>query len=82
MRVKILYFAAVRELRGVEEEVVELPDSASTVGAATAWLAQQNPALAEALPSVRFAVNEAFASAEDLLHEGDVLAFIPPVAGG
>jgi len=33
-------------------------------------------------PVSMIAVNESYAGAEVLLHDGDELAFIPPVAGG
>jgi len=82
MRVRVLYFAAVRELVGLEEEVLELPASIRTVGDFVAFLADQRPPLAGALSSVRIARNEVFADAGEALGEGDVLALIPPVAGG
>jgi sulfur-carrier protein len=82
MRVRILYFAAVREIVGVEEEEVELPASVGSVGDFVVFLAGHRPPLAGALPGVRVARNEAFAGAGEALAEGDVLALIPPVAGG
>jgi molybdopterin converting factor subunit 1 len=82
MRVRVLYFAAVRELVGLEEEALELPVSIQTVGDFVAFLAAQRPPLADSLSSVRVARNEAFADAGEALGEGDVLALIPPVAGG
>ena len=77
---KVLYFAAVRELVGIDEEDVEL--DARTVRAFTAWLEANREPLRGRLASVRIARNEAFASADEALTEGDVLALIPPVAGG
>jgi len=82
MRVRVLYFAAVREQVGLEEEALELPASVRTVGDFVAFLPGERPALAGALSSVRIARNEEFASEGDALAEGDVLALIPPVAGG
>ncbi len=78
----VLYFAALRELAGRSEELVELPLSATTVGAAAAHLASRVPGLAERMAHVRVARNEAFASDGDPVQDGDVIAFIPPVAGG
>jgi molybdopterin converting factor subunit 1 len=82
MRVRVLYFAAVREIVGLEEETLELPDSVRTVADFVAYLPAVRPVLAGALSSVRTARNEVFASEGDALGEGDVLALIPPVAGG
>ncbi|MGF1468525.1 MAG: molybdopterin converting factor subunit 1 [Sandaracinaceae bacterium] len=81
MRVTVLYFAAVRELRGLDEEPVELPDGA-TVAALAAELEERHGALRGRLGAVRFAVNEEFAEAGRRLSDGDVVAVIPPVAGG
>ena len=82
MRVRLLYFAVVRDLMGREHEDVELPPTISSVGALAAWLEESRPPLAGRLAHVRFAVDEAFAHAPDPLHEGAVVALIPPVAGG
>jgi sulfur-carrier protein len=82
MRVRVLYFAAVREMVGLEEEALELPASVGSVGDFVAFLAGHRPGLAAVLPSVRIARNEVFAEAGEGLAEGDVLALIPPVAGG
>jgi molybdopterin synthase sulfur carrier subunit len=82
MRVRVLYFAVVRELVGRDEESVELPSEARTVAGFTRWIAGLHPALEGRMASVRIARNEAFARDEDELAEADVLALLPPVAGG
>lgn len=82
MRVKVLYFAAVRELVALDEEDVSLDTDVRTVRAFSAWLEANREPLRGRLGSVRIARNEAFASLDDALAEGDVLALIPPVAGG
>ncbi|MCB9595231.1 MAG: molybdopterin converting factor subunit 1 [Sandaracinaceae bacterium] len=79
-RVKILYFAAVAELVGAREESFET--DASSVEALTAALEARHPALRGRLGQVRLAVNETFARPADPIAEGDVVAVIPPVAGG
>jgi molybdopterin converting factor small subunit len=68
MRVRVLYFAAVRDL--------------VTVRDFTAWIASRHGALVGRMASVRIARNETFALGDEALAEGDVLALIPPVAGG
>ena len=82
MRVRVLYFAAVREIVGRDEEDVELPESVLTVASFVSWLEGARSVLAGRLASVRIARNECFARADEQLAEGDVLALIPPVAGG
>jgi sulfur-carrier protein len=82
VRVRVLYFAAVRELVGRSEDVLDLPLTVRSIGALSAHLGQREPALASALRMVRFARNEVFADEAEPLADGDVVAIIPPVAGG
>jgi molybdopterin synthase catalytic subunit len=81
MRVRVLYFAVVRERLGREHEELELPAPAD-VAAAWRELERRHPALASLRPVVKLAVNEEFAAADRALADGDVIALIPPVAGG
>jgi molybdopterin synthase sulfur carrier subunit len=82
VRVFVLYFAGLRDAVGVADEALELPAGVGTVGAFCDHLAALHRAYAERRRSVRVARNEAFASDTDPVHDGDVLALIPPVAGG
>jgi molybdopterin converting factor subunit 1 len=82
VRVRILYFAAVRDLVMREEETLDLPPAIERVGDFARWLESHHAALAGRMASVRIARNEAFARSDETLAEGDVLALIPPVAGG
>ena len=82
MTITALYFAAVRELVGKDEERLDLPPEVATVEALGVHLAKRHPELAGRLGYVRFARNEEFANAADALADGDVVALIPPVAGG
>jgi sulfur-carrier protein len=80
--ITVLYFAAVRELVGTDEERVDLPAGVTTIAELAGHLARLHPALAGRLGAVRFARNETFASNDELLGDGDTVALIPPVAGG
>lgn len=80
--VTLLYFAGVREAVGVAEESIDLPEGVRTVSDLSTFLEIARPTLAGRLGSVRFAVNEVFASPETRLQPGDVIALIPPVSGG
>jgi molybdopterin converting factor subunit 1 len=81
MKITVLYFAAVRELAGRDEDEIDLPEG-STVKDAADVLCQKVPGLAARMSFVRIARNEAFARPDDVVSSGDVLALIPPVAGG
>ncbi len=82
MKLTVLYFAAVRDLVGKDEDVLELPASVTTIGALAAHLASVHAPLEGRLGYVRFARNEEFATNDASLADGDTIALIPPVAGG
>lgn len=81
MKIAIRYFAALRETTGREQELVELPESA-TLATARSWLANQYPASAEILARCVAARNRTFAPDDTPLGAGDEVVFIPPMAGG
>jgi molybdopterin converting factor subunit 1 len=81
MKVKVLYFAAVSDLVGLAEEELGLAEG-SDVAACKSALGERYPNLAARMKSVRIARNERFAEDHERIVEGDVLAVIPPVAGG
>jgi molybdopterin converting factor subunit 1 len=82
MTVVVLYFAALRELLGTNEE--KLADIAGplSVQRFAGLLGQRHPELVPHLGSVRFAVNEVFVNADVEIVDGDTIALIPPVSGG
>lgn len=80
--ITLLYFAAVRDLVGKDEEKVTLPSEVATVGDLAQFLPTHHPALGGRLASVRFARNETFATTDEPIADGDIVALIPPVAGG
>jgi molybdopterin synthase sulfur carrier subunit len=82
MSVRILYFAGLRDAVGVAEESLPLPVDVGTIRALADHLAARHSAYAERRAFVRIARNESFASADDPVADGDVIALIPPVAGG
>jgi MoaE-MoaD fusion protein len=81
VRVRVRLFAIQRELAGTREVPLDLHDGA-TVGDAWDGLVTAFPALAPGRPSVRFAVNGAYADASTPVADGDEVAMIPPVSGG
>lgn len=82
MTVTVLYFAAVRDLVGKDEERLVVPASVRTIAELATHLEATHASLAGRLSAVRFARNEVFADPTETLSEGDVVAVIPPVAGG
>jgi sulfur-carrier protein len=82
MVVEVLYFAGLRDAIGLPNESIDLPLDVRTVGALSDHLAVRHPAYAARRDHVRVARNEAFAADDELLADGDVVALIPPVAGG
>ncbi|MGH8676451.1 MAG: molybdopterin converting factor subunit 1 [Burkholderiales bacterium] len=85
MKVKVLFFAALREQLGVAAEEVDLPGETSTVAALRAQLAGRGGAWQSALAEkklLRFAVNQDMAALAAAIKAGDEVAFFPPVTGG
>ncbi|HEX9405920.1 MAG TPA: molybdopterin converting factor subunit 1 [Thermoanaerobaculia bacterium] len=81
MKVRLLYFAVLRDITGKSEEVVELPEGTR---AEEVWkrLRMKHDQLAAYERPPMTAINESYASADQPLRDGDEVAFIPPVAGG
>jgi len=82
MNVRILYFAGARDIAGVAEETCALPEGVVTVRDFARFVGERHTELAARMDSVRIARNERFATMDEPLADGDVLALIPPVAGG
>ena len=84
MHVKVLYLARLRESLGRASEHLDLPPD-GTVAIALALLRERGGAWASELAAgraVRVAVNKDMAPTTTRLHEGDEVAFFPPVTGG
>ena len=72
MRVKVLYFAVLRERRGASSETLDLP-AGGDVAMALATIAKSNPLVAPLLPRAQVAVNQVVVPATTLLGDGDEL---------
>ena len=81
MRVTVRLFARLRDLAGTGELSREVPDAATVL---TVWtsLTSEMPALAQYEGSMSVAVNAEYARMAAALHDGDEVAFLPPVSGG
>jgi molybdopterin synthase catalytic subunit/molybdopterin converting factor small subunit len=82
MRIQILYFGGLTPLvAGVRREELILDAPCDTEGVLDR-LCDVHPDLGRARRYVRVAINERFSDADQLVHDGDRVALIPPVAGG
>ena len=79
MRVRVLYFAGLRDAAGCEKELL---DVASHSLAQLYDDARSRHGFAFPRERLRVARNGAFAQWNELAMEGDEIAFIPPVSGG
>jgi molybdopterin synthase sulfur carrier subunit len=83
--VRVLYFAWVRELIGVDEEQVAPPLEVDTVSALVGWLSGRSEGHARAFadPSrLRAAVDGTFVSPDAAVARAREVALFPPVTGG
>jgi len=81
VRVKVRYFASIREWTGLKEEEVDLPDSA-TAGELRDEVQRIHGSLRLEEGSVLVAINGYFAEPGAKLGPGDEVALFPPVSGG
>jgi len=86
VQVEVLLFARLRELAGSPSAAVEVPprSDGGPISARSVWdaLCAAHPRLAGGDAGLRVAVNQSYASWDTEVAAGDVVAFIPPVAGG
>jgi sulfur-carrier protein len=75
---KVLFFAHLRDAVG--EDFLRLDAAGKTVAELKAELSSKYEL--PKLETVMTAVNEEFAQDDEVIQEGDEVAFIPPVSGG
>ena len=80
MKVNILAFGIAKEILGSSSYNMELSD-ACAVNELRQSLEEKFPRLKQ-LSSFRIAVNNHFASLDEVITERDEIAIIPPVSGG
>jgi molybdopterin synthase catalytic subunit len=81
LTVRVLYFATLRDLAGVREEQLTLPEGA-IVAELKQTVVHRHEKLELAMDSAIVAVNREFAFPEQSLLNGDEVALFPPVSGG
>jgi molybdopterin converting factor subunit 1 len=81
MRVRVLYFAILKDVFGCEREELELPVGA-TVSELLGLLSGRGDSVGNVWGSIAVAVNQEYALAGRVLMDGDEVALLPPVSGG
>jgi molybdopterin converting factor subunit 1 len=79
--VKVLYFGQTRDATGSGEEEFTLPERAS-LQTLLERARSKHGKLGKFDKSMKVALNEEIAEGNEPLEDGDVIALIPPVAGG
>jgi sulfur-carrier protein len=85
VKVRLLYFARLREALGTDGEEIVLPAEVGDVAALTTWLRARGGAWAAELApgrAYRVAVDQDMANAHTRLADGAEVAIFPPVTGG
>lgn len=81
MKVNVLFFGVTHDLTGCREEQVELPEG-QNLDELRRRCEARFPRLRMASGALLLAVNQELAKGSAALHDGDEVAFMPPVSGG
>ncbi|HEX9996508.1 MAG TPA: molybdenum cofactor biosynthesis protein MoaE [Abditibacterium sp.] len=81
MKLPVQLFASLKDAAKTSNIEVEIAKNVS-VAQLLETVARDFPALEKWLPHVRVAVNEEYATNDQIIHAGDDIALIPPVSGG
>jgi molybdopterin synthase catalytic subunit len=81
VRVKVLFFGMLKDIVGRSEDHIEVVEGAR-VESVFARYAGHFPRLTELQSSIVLACNQEFCERSAAIHEGDEIAFLPPVSGG
>jgi molybdopterin synthase sulfur carrier subunit len=85
MKIKVLFFAGLREQLGSAGEEIEVPAGVSTVAGLRSHLQARGGPYEKAFAEkalVRMAVNQDMVPPTTRIKSGDEVAFFPPVTGG
>jgi molybdopterin converting factor subunit 1 len=79
MRIRVLYFGALRDKLPDGQELLEIADKAIVADVLSVYR-ERVPGFA--WDAIAVAVNQEYAQAGDVLKDGDEVALLPPVSGG
>lgn len=82
VRVKVLFFGRLKDVVSQSEEFVDLGPDTSTIEQLFALYSLRIPELTKYRSSVVASCNQEFVPWDTPLHQGDEVAFLPPVSGG
>jgi molybdopterin converting factor subunit 1 len=81
MRVKLLFFATLRDRAGMKSMEIEIPED-TTVQGLKDKIAGDYPNLKQSMETVLISVNKEYAFDDAVLPAGAEIAMFPPVSGG
>ncbi|HEV2688460.1 MAG TPA: molybdenum cofactor biosynthesis protein MoaE [Bryobacteraceae bacterium] len=81
VRVRVLFFGMLRDITGRAEDSIEIAEGA-TLESVFDRYALQFPRIRGLESSIVLASNQQFCDRNTSVHEGDEVAFLPPVSGG
>ncbi len=85
MKIKVLYFARIKEAVNYSTEEIDLPNEIVTITALKNWLALRGDVWANLFDGkqiVRAAINHTLVDDLATIQANDEVAFFPPVTGG
>ncbi|HAF01976.1 MAG TPA: molybdopterin converting factor subunit 1 [Methylophilaceae bacterium] len=85
MKIKVLYFARIKEAVNYSSEEVDLPESVTNITTLKQWLSLRGETwnrLFNGDQVVRAAINHTLVDNLASIQTGDEVAFFPPVTGG
>lgn len=81
MRIRVLFFGVLRDVTGLREDSIDVPEGGLAASVFQHYSARF-PRLEEMSKSIVLAVNQKFCAPTEALADGDELAMLPPVSGG
>ena len=81
MNVRIRFFAVLREIVGLEEREIDLPEGTTVAGLLETVVSEYGK-LGPYMKVVQVAVNHEIVEPAHIVNPDDEVAFLPPVSGG
>jgi molybdopterin converting factor subunit 1 len=80
-KIKLLFFATLRQRAGMKSIELDIPEDMD-VGGLKEHISQAYPALQESMRTVLIAINREYAFEDAVIPAGGEVALFPPVSGG
>ena len=80
-KIKLLFFATIRERAGAKSMELDVPADLTVLGL-KAKISEEYPNLKESMKSVLITINREYAFDEAVIPQGAEMAMFPPVSGG